>query len=339
MKIGILAAGTWGTALAKVLALNNDVTVWSKFPKEIEELSTNRVHKNLPGAMLPESIKFTIDLKCAVAEADIIIIATPSVYVRETMVNIRDIVTPRQIMVCVSKGIEAETLLTMSGIIEDVLEGSNPVVALSGPTHAEEVALDIPTLIVSASQSADAAATVQRAFVGTCVRPYTNEDIIGVELCGALKNIIALGCGIALGLGYGDNTRAALITRGMSEIRNLGCAMGCTPETFAGLAGMGDLIVTATSRHSRNNRAGQLIGGGMSLEAAIKDVGMVVEGVNALPAAVKLAAKYSTELPIINAVNGVVTGEMTAAEAVTGLLNRNLRSEFTLHYERELFNQ
>ena len=233
-----------------------------------------------------------------------------------------------QIIVDVAKGIEADTLLTMTGIIADELKNPNvKLVALSGPTHAEEVAKDLPTTIVSACEDLAVAERVQQVFGNTCMRVYTNQDVLGVELCGAMKNIIALASGAALGLGYGDNTKAALITRGMAEIARLGIAMGCASQTFAGLAGVGDLIVTATSVHSRNNRCGMLIGQGAAPAEAVKQVGMVVEGINALPAAMRLAKTYGVEMPIVAAVNAVVKGEMSAADAVEQLMRREQKQE------------
>jgi len=219
-------------------------------------------------------------------------------------------------------------LLTMTGIIADELK--NPtvkLVALSGPTHAEEVAADLPTTIVSACEDLAAARFVQDIFSNSCMRVYTNSDVLGVELCGAMKNIIALSAGIAVGLGFGDNTKAALITRGIAEITRLGTAMGCDARTFGGLAGIGDLIVTATSRHSRNNRCGMLLGQGIPPEEAVKQVGMVVEGINALPAAMRLAQEYKVELPIASAVNAVVQGKIIPEQAVMMLMNRDEKPE------------
>mgnify|MGYP000811921440 CR=1 FL=1 len=207
------------------------------------------------------------------------------------------------------------------------------LVALSGPTHAEEVAIDLPTTIVSASKDMEAARFVQTVFTNNVMRVYTNEDIKGVELSGAMKNVIALGVGISTGLGYGDNARAALITRGIAELARLGVAMGCNVHTFAGLAGIGDLIVTATSMHSRNNRAGILIGKGESPEQAVKEVGMVVEGINALPAAMELAAKYNVEMPIVQTVNAIVKEGMSASDALRTLMDRNRKNEMPQGYE------
>ena len=298
-KIGILGAGTWGMALARMLCVSgNDVLVWSALGQEIDNLSTTRVHPNLPGMKIPQELKFTKSMEEVCTDKDILMFAVPSVFVRGTAAKARPYVADGQIIVDVAKGVEPDTLMTMTEILADELgkEGGPKgvrLVALSGPTHAEEVAVDLPTTIVSASPDEEAARYVQEVFNNTCMRVYTNPDIKGVELSGAMKNVIALGVGISTGLGYGDNARAALITRGIAEIARLGVAMGCNVHTFAGLAGIGDLIVTATSMHSRNNRAGILIGKGKSPAEAVKEVGMVVEGMNALPAALELAEKIS----------------------------------------------
>ena len=327
-KIGVLATGTWGTALAKILCTAGyRVTAWSVSEEEIRMLSASRRHPNLPGMILPEELKLTSDIREAAEGADVIIMAAPSPYVRSTCEKLKGKIRPEQIIACVAKGLEEETRLTMSGIIRDVLGEEQTVVALSGPTHAEEVALDLPTCIVSASDNTAAARTVQELFVGTCIRPYTNDDMKGVEICGALKNIIALACGISSGIGYGDNTKAAIMTRGLAEIIRLGRAMGCREQTFSGLAGLGDLIVTATSRHSRNNRCGRYIGEGMKPREAIREVGMVLEGINALPAALAFAESYGVEIPIINAVNEVVNHGLPPKDAVDGLLGRKIKPE------------
>lgn len=328
-KIGVLGAGTWGMALARVLSLaGHDVTVWSALPQEIDEFSATRRHPNLPGMEIPQQIAFTKDIREAVQEQDLILFAVPSPFVRATARAACPYLPEGQIIVDVAKGIEADTMLTMTGIIESELPGKKArLVALSGPTHAEEVARDLPTTIVSASSDPEAARFVQDVFLGTCMRVYTNDDVLGVELCGAMKNIIALASGISTGLGFGDNTKAALITRGMVEISRLGTAMGCRKETFNGLAGIGDLIVTATSMHSRNNRCGMLLGQGLSPEEAVRQVGMVVEGINALPAAMRLQERYGVEMPIVSAVNAIVTGKVSAAVAVDRLMAREQKCE------------
>ena len=339
-KIGVLGAGTWGMALARMLCVSgNDVQVWSALPAEVENLSATRVHPNLPGMKIPEELQFTKSIEEVCTGKDVLLFAVPSVFVRSTTAKARPYIPDGQILVDVAKGMEPDTLYTMTEVIADELnrEGGPKgvkLVALSGPTHAEEVALDMPTTIVSACPDEAAAEYVQDVFSNTCMRVYTNADIKGVELSGALKNVIALGVGISTGLGYGDNARAALITRGIAEIARLGVAMGCNIHTFAGLAGIGDLIVTATSMHSRNNRAGILIGKGKSPEQAVKEVGMVVEGINALPAAMELAAKYNVEMPIVQTVNAIVKEGMSASDALRTLMDRNRKNEMPQGYEK-----
>ena len=325
-SIGILGAGTWGIALARMLCLSgNRVQVWSALSNEIDELKTTRRHKNLVNMIIPDAIDFTTDIKKAIVEKDVIVFAVPSIYVRSTA----KIVAPfykGQVIVDVAKGIESNSLMTMSEVIRAEIPSAR-VVALSGPTHAEEVALDLPTTIVSACENIELAEYVQSIFSTTSMRVYTNTDIKGVEICGALKNVIALAAGIASGLGFGDNTKAALITRGLAEIERLGLKMGCIDDTFSGLAGMGDLIVTATSSHSRNNRCGYLIGQGYSTLDAIKQIGMVVEGINAIPAAVKLSKKYDVELPLILSVDSIINHGVEPKEAVKILMGRDYKSE------------
>lgn len=332
MNIGVLGAGTWGMALTRMLANDSyNVTVWSALEKEIDELSQSRRHKNLPGMIIPDSIVFTKDIAEVCKDKEILLFAVPSVYVRNTVRSAREFIPDGQIVVDVAKGIEAETLFTMSQVIADELndgEHTNvKIVALSGPTHAEEVALDLPTTIVSACSDMSAAKKVQDVFMNTCMRVYTNDDVLGIELCGALKNIIALASGISAGLGYGDNAKAAIITRGMAEMTRLGKKMGAKQETFAGLAGIGDLIVTATSMHSRNNRCGMLIGQGKKPEDAVKEVGMVVEGINALPAAMKLMKVYDVEMPISEMINAVVKEGADPKKAVAELMSRDKKNE------------
>ncbi len=332
-SIGILGAGTWGVALARLLQRNGHaVTVWSKFPQEADALASTRVHPNLPGLTISEEIAFTSDVQTVCQDKDILLFAVPSVFVRSTAALAAEFIPDGQIIVDVAKGIEPDTLLTMTEVIRDELckDGRHDqvkLVALSGPTHAEEVALDMPTAIVSACKDMAVAETVQDAFMNTCMRTYTNADVLGVELCGALKNIMALAAGISAGLGHGDNAKALLITRGMAEITRLGLAMGCSEQTFYGLAGIGDLIVTATSVHSRNNRCGMLLGQGMKPDEAIRAVGMVVEGINALPAAMQLAQRYGVEMPIVAGVNAVVTGAIPPAELGLALMTRDKTSE------------
>lgn len=331
IKIAVFGAGTWGIALARLLAVNGrDVTVWSAIPTELKSLSTTHRHPNLPGMELPSSMHYTADIEEACAGKDILLFAVPSPFVRTTAKKAAPYITNDQLIVDVAKGIEDKTLMTMSEIIEDELakqKCSARVVALSGPTHAEEVARDMPTLIVAASEDEDAAKTVQKAFSTPTFRVYTNNDRRGTELGGAVKNVIALAVGIALGLGYGDNAKAALITRGNAELSRLGTAMGCKPETFSGLSGMGDLIVTCTSMHSRNLHAGMLLGRGKTAEEAKSEVGQVVEGINALPAACRLAKKYKVDMPIVQSVDAILGGRMPACNALASLMGRDLKQE------------
>ncbi len=332
VNIGLLGAGTWGIALARMLANSgHGVTVWSALPEELEQLSATRRQKNLPGAVIPDAVRFTADIAEACGGKDILLFAVPSVYVRATARSAAPWIREGQIIVDVAKGMEPDTLFTMTQVIGDELQKqgapSVALVALSGPTHAEEVALDLPTTIVSACPDLEVARRVQDVFMNTCMRVYTNEDILGVELCGAVKNIIALAAGISTGLGYGDNAKAALITRGIVEITRLGVAMGCRKETFSGLAGLGDLIVTATSRHSRNNRCGELVGQGVPPEEAVKRIGMVVEGIHALAATMQLAARYGVSMPITEAVDAILNGGADPRAVVLDLMSREKTSE------------
>ncbi len=331
MKISILGSGTWGIALSRVLSLNgHQVVVWSKFPEESRSLHETRTAPNLPGIAIPETITFTSDPEETVRDAAFIFTVVPSIYMRDTVRLFAPVVKGDPIWVNASKGIERKTLMTLTEVICDELNRAGyphpRVTAVSGPTHAEEVALDLPTLIVAAGPEMEAC-RVQKLFEGTCIRPYTNPDIRGVQICGALKNVEALAVGISRGLGYGDNTRAALITRGMEEIRRLGLAMGCEERTFFGLAGIGDLIVTATSEHSRNNRCGILIGQGVPVSEAIQRIGMVVEGINALPAAVSLCRQYRMDMPLIEAVRRITEENADPGQIVQDLMGRSLKRE------------
>ena len=333
MKIGVIGAGTWGIALARMLTnTRHDVIVWSAIPEEIDALESTRMHKNLPGATIPAETKFTKDLEEATVGKDILLLAVPSIFVRQTTARLAPYISDGQLIVNVAKGIEEGTLYMMTEVIKDELGKHSSakdvkLIALSGPTHAEEVAKDLPTTIISACEDEATAKLAQDVFMNTCMRVYTHFDVLGVELSGALKNIIALATGISSGLGFGDNTKAALITRGIAEIRRLGLRMGCFDQTFSGLAGIGDLIVTATSEHSRNNRCGRLIGSGVKPEDAIKQIGMVVEGINALPAAVALAKKYDVEMPITETAYDIIFGGTDPKSAVIKLMMRDKKPE------------
>ena len=327
-KVTVIGCGAWGMALASHLArLGHDVIVWCHSAEIAEQMRNERaLPKVFPGITFPDYIRYTDDRKRAASERDLLVFAVASPFTRSTAKQFAPFIPEDQRIVTVTKGIEDETLMTQTQILRDVLPGRR-IGALSGPTHAEEVAMDMPTTIVSASTSPEAAGFVQDIFMNTCMRVYTNSDVKGVELCGAMKNIIALASGMIDGLGYGDNTRAALITRGMAEITRLGLAMGCNPGTFYGLAGIGDLIVTATSRHSRNFNAGHLMGMGKTPEEAVREVGMVVEGINALPAAMELEEQYHAELPICNGVNRIVKEHADPLDIVRELMERPKKAE------------
>ncbi len=328
MKIGVLGAGSWGIALARLLANKmKDVTVWSALPSEVEMLKTKHEHVDkLKGVILPESISYTTKIEEAVSDADIIVMAVPSKFIRNTAASVAPFYQKRQIIVNVSKGIEEESLLTMSQVIEKEIPGAK-VAVLSGPSHAEEVGRDIPTTIVAAAEEREVAETIQLLFMSDTFRVYTSSDVLGVEVGAALKNVVALAAGMADGLGYGDNTKAALITRGMAEISRLGIAMGGKAQTFYGLSGIGDLIVTCASMHSRNRRAGILIGKGVPYKEAMAEVGMVVEGVYSAKAAYKLGQKLGVEMPIVEQVNKILFEGKNAADAVSELMLRDRKIE------------
>lgn len=327
MSIAIIGSGTWGTALARLLYnQGNDVYLYSVFKEDADELNRTHVHKNLPGMIVPEAIVISNDAGLCIKNAEYVLLATPSIYIRSTLETIKKHISSDQVIINVAKGIEKDTLYTISDIINELLP-NNEVVVLSGPTHAEEVALDKSTTIVSACEDIEVAAKVAELFTGSCIRAYTNTDVLGVEICGALKNVIALAAGISSGIGNGDNAKAAIITRGIVEIIRLGKAMGADPSTFNGLAGIGDLIVTATSDHSRNNRCGNLIGQGLSVEEAKRQVGMVVEGINSLDAAITLANKYDVYMPITNGVNEIINNNKDPKLIVEQLMNRPSKFE------------
>jgi len=331
--VAVIGSGTWGTALANLLcAGEHDVTLWSAIGEEIDYIARTHRHPNIKDAVIDERIHLTKSMADAMNHKDVLVLAVPSVFVRSTAAKMAPHLSADQIVVTVVKGMEASTLMTMSEVTYEELTKVQPldygqIVALSGPTHAEEVSIGLPSTIVSASENEENAQLIQEVFSTSFMRVYTNSDIKGVEICGALKNIIALACGVSQGLGYGDNATAALITRGIHEMSRLGLAMGCPIHTFYGLAGIGDLIVTCTSRHSRNNQCGHYIGEGYPVDEAIKKVGMVVEGVNALDAAYELIIKYHIELPIIRGVYDIVKFNIDPHTAVTKLFDRHKKSE------------
>ncbi len=328
MKTSVIGGGTWGTALAIVLAGNgHEVTIWSALERERKALreAPNQI-QNLPGAHLPESVQITDDLREACSNRDLIVFAVASSYVRETAGKCRPYIREGQIIVNVAKGIEEGTLYTLSAILKEELPGAD-IAVLSGPSHAEEVSRGIPTTCVAGARTKKTASFVQDAFMNEFFRIYTSPDVIGIELGGSLKNVIALAAGIADGLGFGDNTKAALMTRGIAEIGRLGVKMGGKIETFSGLSGVGDLFVTCTSRHSRNRNAGYLIGRGYTMEEAMKEVNQVVEGVYSARAALALARKYGVAMPIVEQINLVLFEGKSAAAAVSDLLLRDRTQE------------
>lgn len=332
-KVSVIGAGSWGTALALLLYHNgHQVTVWSIVPSEIEMLQKEHEHKDkLPGVKLPEDMIFTTDLQAAVQGKDLLVLAVPSPYTRSTAKLLKAVTENGQIIMDVAKGIEEGTLMTLSQIIQEEVPQAN-VAVLSGPSHAEEVGRGIPTSCVVGAKDRKTAEFLQNTFMNEVFRVYTSSDMLGMELGGALKNVVALAAGMADGLGYGDNTKAALITRGISEIARLGTAMGGKAETFYGLTGIGDLIVTCASMHSRNRRAGILIGQGKTMQEAMDEVKMVVEGVYSAKAAVTLSEKYHVEMPIIEQVNLILFHGKKADEAVKDLMIRDKKLE---HSEME----
>lgn len=327
-NIAIIGAGSWGIALSVLLYDNgHKITIWSIVEEEIAMLKETHEHKDkLPGVILPTDMEFTTNLQEAIAGKEILILAVPSPYTRSTSHMMKDYVTEGQIIVSVAKGVEEATLFTLSDIIEEEIPQAK-VAVLSGPSHAEEVGHKIPTTCVVGCKNKETASYLQDIFMNEVFRVYTSDDVLGIELGGALKNVIALAAGMADGLGYGDNTKAALITRGMAEISRLGVIMGGNRETFQGLTGIGDLIVTCASMHSRNRRAGILIGKGATMEEAMAEVKMVVEGVYSAKAAMLLARKYNVEMPIIEQVNAILFQGKSAAEAVKDLMLRDKKLE------------
>ncbi len=326
-KISILGGGSWGIALAVLLHKNgHEITVWSALDAEIQMLRQEHEHKMLPGVKLPEEAVFTTDDREAVEGKDLLVMAVASAYTRSTAKRFSPLVTKGQKLLNVAKGIEEHTVMTLSEIIEQEIPQAD-VAVMSGPSHAEEVGRGMPTTIVVGAKTRATAEYIQNLFMNEVFRVYISPDVLGMELGGSLKNVVALAAGIADGLGYGDNTKAALITRGITEIARLGTAMGGRFETFCGLTGIGDLIVTCASMHSRNRRAGILIGQGKSCEEAMAEVKMVVEGVYSAKAAMELAEKYQVQLPIIEQVNRILFEGKSADQAVKELMLRDKKVE------------
>lgn len=327
MNITVLGSGAWGTALALLLLENgNDVTLWSYTEEESKVLRDTHENPMLKGVPLPETLKFTTDM-AAVKGCGLVVVATPSFAVRSTAAKLRELVDPGTILVSVSKGIEKDSSLRLSQVIEEEMAGKCPVVVLSGPSHAEEVGRHIPTGVVAAADDLAIAEQVQDLFMNQRFRVYTSDDKVGTEICAALKNIIALCAGCCDGMGCGDNTKALLMTRGLAEMARLGVALGGKKETFTGLAGTGDLIVTCCSMHSRNRRCGILIGQGKPIQEAIQEIGAVVEGYYAAANARALARKAGVEMPIAQAAYEVLYEGRDVHGVVADLMNRARRSE------------
>lgn len=327
-KVSVLGAGSWGTALSLLLCKNgHEVTLWSALEDEVRMLCEKREHESkLPGVRLPEDMKIIADLEDSLQDPDVTVLAVPSPFTRSTAHRMAPFVKKGQIIVNVAKGVEEHTLMTLSEIISEEIPQAD-VCVLSGPSHAEEVGKGLPTTCVVSAEKRETAEYLQGIFMSPVFRVYTTPDILGVELGGALKNVIALAAGTADGLGYGDNTKAALITRGIAEISRLGTKMGARAETFYGLSGIGDLVVTCASVHSRNRKAGYLMGKGYTMQEAMDEVKMVVEGVYSARAAKSLAEKYQVEMPIIEEVNKVLFEDKPAADAVRDLMLRDKKVE------------
>jgi len=327
MKITVLGSGAWGTALALLLLENgNDVTLWSYTEEESTVLRETRENPMLKGVPLPGELKLTTDM-AAVRGCGLVVVATPSFAVRSTAKQLRELADPGTILVSVSKGIEKDSSLRLSQVIEEEVQGKCPVVVLSGPSHAEEVGRKIPTGVVVASEDLSIAERVQDLFMNQSFRVYTSDDKIGTEICAALKNIIALCAGCCDGMGYGDNTKALLMTRGLAEMARLGVALGGRKDSFTGLAGVGDLIVTCTSMHSRNRRCGILIGEGKNAQEAMEQVGAVVEGYFAALSACQLSEKMGVEMPICQCAYDVLYRGESAGHALENLMTRHRRHE------------
>ena len=327
-NITLLGGGSWGTALAKLLSENgHKVTVWLRDENQCQTLRTERVNKKyLPKVQIPENIVFTSDINEAVKDARILLLVTPTQMIRNVLKQIKDEYKRDKIIINASKGIEIGTMDLVSDIVNEETKNCTFAV-LSGPSHAEEVGLSMPTAITIACENKDVAEEIQDMFMSTYFRVYTNEDVIGAELGGALKNIIALGAGISDGVGYGDNAKAALMNRGIVEIARLGITMGADVHTFYGLSGIGDLIVTCTSKHSRNWNAGYLIGQGLTKDEAIKKIGMVVEGIPTTYAAYALSKKLNVDMPIVDAMYDILENNADVKETVNKLMLRDKKEE------------
>ncbi|ETP70684.1 glycerol-3-phosphate dehydrogenase [Planococcus glaciei] len=329
-KVSVFGAGSWGTALSYVLAQNgHDLLLWTHRAEQAEEINNHTNNRYLKNIQLPETLKATADLKQTVGHSDVYVLAVPTKAIREVCANIKEHLNKKALFVHVSKGIEPDSLKRISEMIREEIpeQWIEDVVVLSGPSHAEEVVLEHPTTVTAACENTKSAERIQDLFMNNYFRVYTNTDVIGVEIGGALKNIIALAVGITDGLGYGDNAKAALMTRGLAEIARLGVKMGATPLTFSGLSGVGDLIVTCTSVHSRNWRAGNMLGKGKSIDEVLEEMGMVVEGIRTTKAAYQLSQKHDVPMPITAALYAVLFEDISTDEAVERLMGRMKKNE------------
>ena len=329
-NLGVIGAGSWGIALSVVLADNgHTVKVWSLIEEEVRMLSEKHEHVDkLPGVIIPDTVSFTTDFNEAIHDRDMVVLAVPSPFIRSTAKQMAEFVAKDQLIVVVSKGIEEDSLMILSDIVEQEIPQAN-VAVLSGPSHAEEVGRRLPTTVVAGAKTKAIAEKIQEYFMNQVFRVYSSSDILGIELGGSLKNVIALAAGMADGLGFGDNTKAALITRGIKEISELAVKMGARSETLSGLTGIGDLIVTCASQHSRNRKAGMLIGQGYTMQEAMDEVKMVVEGVYSAKAAYRLSEKYDVDMPIVKEVNDILFGGQSAKQGVVDLMARDRKSENT----------
>lgn len=329
-KVTVLGCGSWGTALAIVLAQKGQpVTMWCRREEQAAEMNNEHENKKyLPGVTLPEGIHVTNDVADALNDTDFVVLAVPSQTLRDNLNNIKEFLPEKAILINTAKGLEVGSNLRLSQVTNEVIPGSiDRYVALYGPSHAEEVGREIPTAVVSCSQNIQVAEAVQDLFMAPTFRVYTNNDLIGTEIGGAIKNIIAIATGIAIGMGLGDNTQAALLTRGMAEISRFGVKLGADPMTFSGLTGIGDLVVTCTSRHSRNHRCGLALGQGKKLDEILNDMGMVVEGVKTTKATVELARELGISMPIAEVMYKVLFEDFPVQQAVSELMGRNKKSE------------
>lgn len=330
-RVSVIGAGSWGTALAFVLAENgHDCLLWARRPEQVKEINTQKTnHAYLPKARLPQNLRATSSLEEATAHGDVIVIAVPTKAIRTICNDINSLLTDERLFVHVSKGIEPDSHKRISEIIAEEIDVNKQggIVVLSGPSHAEEVVERHPTTVTAASEDEAVAKEIQDLFMNQYFRVYTNTDVIGVEIGAALKNVIALAAGVSDGLAYGDNAKAALITRGLAEISRLGVKMGANPLTFSGLTGLGDLIVTCTSVHSRNWKAGNMLGQGKSLEEITIGMGMVIEGVRTTKAAYQLAEKHNVAMPLTEALYGVLFEEVSPKVAVDQLMTRMKKQE------------